>query len=471
MADEWAAAADAQEQNFKNLKINGAGDSVNEEEKADTATKAETSLLQKELRQTLVDIGSNTVKLEVQQKDPNSPLYSIKNFQDLHLPHDLLQGIWDMGFSHPSRIQETALPMLLANPPENMIAQSQSGTGKTAAFVLTMLHRVNIEKHAPQCICLLPTYELALQTGKTVVDMGKHLIAKGLSVAYAVKSNKVSRSSKIPSQIIIGTPGTMLEWCIKKRVVDMKQIKVFVLDEADVMIDTQGFKEMSIKLHKSLPTTCQVLLFSATYDDPVMDFAKRVVQKPNVIKLRRDEETLDNIKQYYVECKSPEMKYQALVSISSVLSVGQGIIFCRTKKMAKWLADEMLKDHYVVSMLTGDLDVVDRAEVLKRFKAGKEKWLVTTNVCSRGIDVEQVTLVINFDLPITHDTHTADCETYLHRIGRTGRFGKSGVAVNFISNSQDREILHQIKSHFKKDIIQLNDIEDDDELESKLVEN
>merc|ERR1719376_697025 len=112
----------------------------------------------------------------------------------------------------------------------------------------------------------------------------------------------------------------------------MKQIKVFVLDEADVMIDTQGFKEMSIKLHKSLPTTCQVLLFSATYDDAVMDFAKRVVQKPNVIKLRRDEETLDNIKQYYVECKSPEMKYQALVSISSVLSVGQGIIFCRTKK-------------------------------------------------------------------------------------------------------------------------------------------
>jgi len=244
---------------------------------------------------------------------------------------------------------------------------------------------------------------------------------------------------------------------------------VFVLDEADVMIDTQGFKDMSIKLHKELDLdTCQVLLFSATYDDEVMRFAKRVVLRPNIIRLRRDEETLDCIKQYFVKCRDIEHKYEALTDLFGILSVGQGIIFCHTKRTAAWLAKKMTSHKYVVSLLTGDLDVVERATVLKRFKSGKERWLVTTNVCSRGIDVEQVTLVINFDLPRSYNGG-ADCETYLHRIGRTGRFGKSGVAINFVETQQDQIMLKEIEKHFNKDIIGLHDTTDCDEMEKKLL--
>lgn len=426
-------------------------------------TAAEKSLLRKELRDSLV---KNNQKLEVQQQDPTSPLYSAKTFEELPLSKELIKGIYTMGFNHPSRIQETALPMLLASPPENMIAQSQSGTGKTAAFVLTLLSRIDLNKRYPQCICLSPTYELALQTGKTIEEMGKFL--KGLSVAYAVRNNRVQRNTQIPSQIVIGTPGTMMNWCLKQRVVDMKKISVFVLDEADVMMDTQGFQDMSIRLNKELKhDSCQVLLFSATYEEHVMEFAKRIVKRPNIIRLRRDEETLDNIKQYYVRCRDPEHKYRALTGLSSVLAVGQGIIFCHTKKMAAWLAQKMTEDKYVVCLLSGDLEVMDRAAILKRFKSGQEKWLVTTNVCSRGIDVEQVTLVINFDMPIT-SKREADCETYLHRIGRTGRFGKSGVAVNFITTDRDWEIMKEIEKHFNKEIIQLNDTEDYDEMQEKL---
>ena len=186
MANNLETATDEQIKKFESLKINE--ESVIKAEKTDTATKAVTPLLQEQLQKTLVDIGSDTVKLEVQQNDPNSPIYSVKNFEDLNLKEDVLQGISDMGFTRPSKIQETALPMLLRNPPENMIAQSQSGTGKTAAFVLTMLQRIDLEEKVPQCICLLPTYELALQTGMTVKNLAKHL--KGFSIEYAVKENK-----------------------------------------------------------------------------------------------------------------------------------------------------------------------------------------------------------------------------------------------------------------------------------------
>lgn len=481
MADaDWARAADDQErlsQAVKKIEIaapaSGEGEGAQntkktvietDEKQEKQLTAAERSILRKQLHDTLVQ---NNQKLEIQQKDPNSPLYSVKSFAELKLREELIKGIYDMGFNHPSRIQETALPMLLANPPENMIAQSQSGTGKTAAFVLTMLSRINLDNKWPQCICLSPTYELALQTGRTVEIMGKCL--KELSVAYAVRNNKVKRNTVIPSQIVIGTPGTMLDWCLKQRVVNMKKINVFVLDEADVMIDTQGFKDMSIKLHRELRKETQVLLFSATYDEQVMSFAKRVVSNANLIRLRRDEETLDNIKQYYVKCRDANHKYRSLTGLSAVLSVGQGIIFCHTRKTASWLANKMHSDKYVVALLSGDLDVMERASILKRFKNGQEKWLVTTNVCSRGIDVEQVTLVINFDLPTSYNGG-ADCETYLHRIGRTGRFGKSGVAVNFVVTDRDWDILKDIEKHFNKEVMVLEDTEDIDEMTEKLGE-
>merc|ERR1719454_2547211 len=222
------------------------------------------------------------------------------------------------------------------------------------------------------------------------------------------------------------------------------------------MIDTQGHKDQTIRIHRTLSNEqCQFLFFSATYDDEVMKFAEKIIPHPNTIKLKREEETLSNIKQYQVHCVDIDKKYDALANIYATLSVGQAVIFCHTRHTAKWLAEKMHAEGYVVALLSGELDVASRAKILKRFRDGKERVLVTTNVCARGIDVEQVTLVVNFDLPMTK-TQQPDFETYIHRIGRTGRFGKSGIAINFVSSSRDKALIEEIARHFKTMIPELD---------------
>ncbi|CAG0880227.1 unnamed protein product, partial [Darwinula stevensoni] len=284
---------------------------------------AENSLLQKILRTKLIETSSD---LEIQRKDPKSPLYSVKSFEALNLRPELLKGVYAMGFNAPSKIQETALPTLMANPPQNMIAQSQSGTGKTAAFVLAMLSRIDPSQNYPQALCLSPTYELALQTGDVAQKMAQ--FCPEIRVRYAVKGERISRGEKIDEQVVIGTPGKVIDWVMKFKCFDTQKIKVFILDEADVMIAMQGHQDQSVRIHKQLPQDCQMMLFSATYDQDVMDFAEAIIKNPVTIRLRRDEESLDNIKQYYVECRDQDSKYQAIANIYGALSIGQAIIFC-----------------------------------------------------------------------------------------------------------------------------------------------
>ncbi|KAI8500373.1 ATP-dependent RNA helicase ddx25 [Branchiostoma belcheri] len=571
MADDaWAQAADSQEssqltEKLKDVKIDpekktpeaaaggsgdgddktagsstsGAGSSAeaNGEKPEDGDEKApspeEVSFLRKVLRERLVQ---NKNEVEIMQKDPNSPLYSVKSFEELNLPPDLLMGVYHMGFNAPSKIQETALPMLLADDKTNMIAQSQSGTGKTAAFVLTMLSRIDTKKPYPQALCLAPTMELALQIGQVVEQMGKYM--EGLKVAYGVRGNKVARGQKLNDHIIIGTPGTVLDWSLKLRVLELKKVEVFVLDEADVMIATQGHQDQSIRIHKytgpcasarltclnlggrlqhssppvradtqencpfgsrgrepsprdkgrtghlrsgrlkpgsrlagiggNLSRSCQMLLFSATYDDPVMAFAQVVVPDPVIIRLRREEESLDNIKQYYVTCENRDAKFRALSNIYGVVSIGQCMIFCHTRKTAAWLAEKMKGDGHAVALLTGELMVEQRVAVINRFRDGKEKVLITTNLCARGIDIEQVTLVVNFDIPVDQYGQP-DCENYLHRIGRTGRFGKTGLAINMVDGPRSMSQLGKIQDHFGKKIAKL-DTEDAEAIETAVGE-
>uniref|UniRef100_F7EYS4 RNA helicase n=1 Tax=Callithrix jacchus TaxID=9483 RepID=F7EYS4_CALJA len=440
--DSWALAVDEQEAAVKSMtnlqikeekvkadtngiiKTSTTAEKTDEEEKEDRAAQ---SLLNKLIRSNLVD---NTNQVEVLQRDPNSPLYSVKSFEELRLP-------------------------------QNLIAQSQSGTGKTAAFVLAMLSRVEPADRYPQCLCLSPTYELALQTGNVIEQMGKFY--PELKLAYAVRGNKLERGQKISEQIVIGTPGTVLDWCSKLKFIDPKKIKVFVLDEADVMIATQGHQDQSIRIQRMLPRNCQMLLFSATFEDSVWKFAQKVVPDPNVIKLKREEETLDTIKQYYVLCSSRDEKFQALCNLYGAITIAQAMIFCHTRKTASWLAAELSKEGHQVALLSGEMMVEQRAAVIERFREGKEKVLVTTNVCARGIDVEQVSVVINFDLPVDKDGNP-DNETYLHRIGRTGRFGKRGLAVNMVDSKHSMNILNRIQEHFNKKIERL-DTDDLDEIE------
>lgn len=435
------------------------GDTASSTEEIDEAfNPADASLLMKIIRKGLVESKQD---LEVQRKNPMSPLYSVKTFEALHLKPELLQGVYAMGFNAPSKIQETALPTLLAEPPQNMIAQSQSGTGKTAAFVLAMLSRVNPAKNYPQVICLSPTYELAIQTGEVAARMAK--FCPEIKLRYAVRGEEISKGSKLTDHIIIGTPGKLLDWGIKFRAFDLKKISVFVLDEADVMIATQGHQDQCIRIHKQLSSSCQMMFFSATYEREVMEFAEYIVPNPIVIRLAREQESLDNIKQYYVKCRNQDEKYQAISNIYGVITVGQAIIFCHTRKTAGWLSAKMSTDGHSVAVLSGNLTVEQRLAVLDRFRAGLEKVLITTNVLSRGIDVEQVTIVVNFDLP-TDQQGRADCETYLHRIGRTGRFGKNGIAINLVDSDRSMAICRAIESHFQKRI-HLLDAENSDEIE------
>lgn len=410
-------------------------------------TKADYSLMNKYIRTSLLHSTNN---VEIVRSDPNSPLYSVKNFEQLNLDADLLKGVYDMGFSKPSKIQETALPLLITEK-KNMIAQSQSGTGKTAAFVLASLSRVDVNQKYPQVIVLSPTYELAVQTYKVATQMAK--FKTDITFRLVTKGEPIS-NTKWTENVLIGTPGRMVDSTLKYKNVDMTKIKVYVLDEADVMIDTQGHKAQSMRIRRALPNTCQILLFSATYDDEIRKFALDIVPNAIEIHLKREEQSLANIQQYYVVTRTEEDKYRALANIFGTISIGQTFIFCQTKRSASFLSQKLLADGHQVGLISGDLTVEQRNQALLDFKEGKQRVLISTNLMARGIDIDQVTVVVNYDLPV--DKGGVDKETYLHRIGRTGRFGRDGLAINMISSLEEKKMIETLQSYFAQPIHELD---------------
>uniref|UniRef100_A0A8R1XSD2 RNA helicase n=1 Tax=Onchocerca volvulus TaxID=6282 RepID=A0A8R1XSD2_ONCVO len=427
----------------------------------------EISLLNKILHKKLENLQNGNLEISQARSDPNSPLYSVTSFQSLRLKDELLKALDKMNFYMPSKIQEAALPLLLVEPPMNLIAQAQSGTGKTATFVLTMLSRVVPSNKWPQCLCLAPTYELAMQIGQVVQKMSEFL--PKIKIRYAVKGEPMSRGEKIEEQIIIGTPGKMLDWVMKLRVIDPSKIICLVLDEADVMISQQGHQDQSIRLHNELERSgakYQSLLFSATYDESVRSFADSIIKDAVNITLRRDEQTLKNIKQYYVKCANREEKYEAVMNLYGGLTIASAIIFCYTRKSAEWLAARMGQRGHDVTVLHGEMTIEDRARTIQQFKDSIYKVLITTNVCARGIDVSQVSVVINYDPPVTYtDNPQPDYETYIHRIGRTGRFGKAGIAINLVSDDFSLNVIQRIGDYFGV-AIQPLDASDVDQLEA-----
>lgn len=330
--------------------------------------------------------------------------------------------------------------------------------------MLASLFRVDPNINEPQVLILSPTFELALQTAEVTRAMAKHL--PNITIRNAVRGEVIPKGTKLTDHIIIGTPGKVLDWGLKYRFFNTKMIKVFVLDEADVMIDAQGLRAQSINVKKTLnERQCQMMFFSATYNDEVMEFARKIVPDPVVIlKLRLAEQSLDNINQYYIEVGSEREKYDALTNIFGTISMGQAFIFVETKASAKELVNKLRRDSHLVGLISGDLSVEERNEALKRFRNGLERVIVATNVMARGIDVDAVTLVINYDLPVNMDTRAVDYETYLHRIGRTGRFGKEGLAINFVDGQRARDMVKDLEAHFGKPIVKL-DATDVDEIE------
>lgn len=394
-------------------------------------------------------LSSVDVKLADKQADVNSPLYSVHSFEELGLDEKLLKGIYSMKFSKPSKVQERALPLLISDPPMNMIAQSQSGTGKTAAFVLTMLKRVEPSDHHVQAICLVPTRELARQILDVVHQMGKYT---DCTMAIVAREETQTQES-IKAHIVVGTPGTILA-LENKRLLDLSKIKIFILDEADVMLDKQGMGMQSMRIRSLCAPDSQLLLFSATFSDSVIDFAHRIIPNANVITLKREELSVEGISQYYMECESYEHKIELLSSLYGIMTIGQSIIFLATRNSADDVFKAMEKDGHKCSLIHGGMAPSERDTVIDEFRQGKTKVLLATNVLARGIDIQQVSLVINFDLPMTSE-HQPDPETYLHRIGRTGRFGRKGVAINFIHNRTSLKVMTAIQNFYGREIIKI----------------
>ncbi|GAM87788.1 hypothetical protein ANO11243_058160 [Dothideomycetidae sp. 11243] len=379
------------------------------------------------------------VKLNDLQADPNNPLFSVKNFSDLNLPDALNKGILSLNFHKPSKIQERALPLLLANPAQNLIGQSQSGTGKTAAFVLNILARVDINMPKVQALVLAPSRELARQILGVVQIMGQFM--EGLRTWQAVPDLS-QRGKVVEGHVVVGTPGTVMD-LIKRRQLEPSAMKVLVLDEADNMLDQQGLGDQCKRVKKLLPEAVQTVLFSATFPDQVLGFANMFAPNANTITLQRTELTVEGIKQMYLDVSGHEDKYAALCKFYGLMTIASSIIFVRTRATAEQLEQRMSSEGHQVVSLTGNLEGAARDQVIDRFREGAAKVLIATNVLARGIDVQSVTMVINYDVPDLPGG-LPDAETFLHRVGRTGRFGKVGVALTLVHDRRSWTQFQQI---------------------------
>ncbi|KAI5963387.1 DBP5 [Candida theae] len=418
-----------------NASSNESAPTSSSTESTETKTESETNLI------------SNSYEVQVKladlQADPNSPLYSVKSFDELGLKPELLKGLYAMKFNKPSKIQEKALPLLISNPPKNMIGQSQSGTGKTAAFSLTMLSRVDENIKEPQAICLAPTRELARQTMEVITTMGKF----SSITTQLVVPESVPRGQNVHAQIIVGTPGLVND-LVNRRHIKVDQVKVFVLDEADNMLDAQNLGDQCVRLKKRIPQTAQLVLFSATFPVQVRKYAERFVPNANSLELKQEELNVSGIKQLYMDCNSEEHKFEVLCELYGLLTIGSSIIFVEKKETSEKLWHRMRQEGHKVSLLHGSLQAGDRDRLIDDFREGRSKVLITTNVLARGIDIASVSMVVNYDLPVTGPQREADPSTYLHRIGRTGRFGRVGVSVSFVASAHDLKVLQDIQAYF-----------------------
>jgi len=427
-----------------------------------------------------IDPGDHEAIVRVLQADPTTPYHSVSTFEELGLAPRLLKGVYHAKFNKPSKIQASSLPMVLgvsaageqgAEPPRNLVGQAHNGSGKTACFVLGMLSRVNDRDPTTQALCVVPTRELARQIADVIQMLGKYTDTK---VHLAVKQNEpdrrgarrsAARSGPVTDHIIVGTPGKILD-LIKTRALTTSSVRIFVLDEADQMVDTQGMGDQTLRIKRSLPREVQTLLFSATYREEVRVLALKIAPDANQIFVDREDLSLTRVAQFYLVCASSSARFDVLSEIYELLTLSQSVIFVNSRRGAGALATKLREAGHTVSLLYGgDMSPQERDRVLDEFRSGTTRVLVTTNVLSRGVDVAGVTVVINYDMPLEGVTRRADPETYIHRVGRTGRFGRKGIAINLVHDGASQAVLHEIEKAYQHKMVQVADAE---ELEEKI---
>ncbi|MFD1014480.1 DEAD/DEAH box helicase [Winogradskyella rapida] len=377
----------------------------------------------------------------------------MSTFQELGLNEDLLKGITDLGFVKPSEVQQKAIPLLLEGDDKDLVALAQTGTGKTAAFGFPMLQKIDIASRTTQGLILSPTRELCLQITNELKAYGKH--CKGLNVVAIYGGSSISdqaRAVKRGAQIIVATPGRMKDM-ISRNMVDISKIQYSVLDEADEMLN-MGFKEDITDILSHTPDDKSTWLFSATMPKEVATIAKKFMYDPTEITVGNKNESTSNVTHEYYLVNARD-RYQALKRLADANPDIFSVIFCRTKRDTQKVAENLIEDGYSAGALHGDLSQNQRDLVMKSFRNNQIQMLVATDVAARGIDVDDITHVINYQLP-------DEIETYTHRSGRTGRAGKTGVSMVIVSKSEVRKIksIERIikKSFDKKEIPSGSDI-------------
>jgi len=362
------------------------------------------------------------------------------NFDNMGLSEDLLRGIYAYGFEKPSAIQQRAIMPLIKNL--DLIAQAQSGTGKTATFTIGILQRLDFSVPECQALILAPTRELAQQIQKVVVALGDYLLAKCHACIGGTRVSDDISKLKSGVHIVVGTPGRVYDM-LTRRVLLPDRIKLFVLDEADEML-SRGFKDQIYDIFQLLPPHVQVGLFSATMPADALEITQKFMNNPIRILVKRDELTLEGIKQFYVMVEKEDWKFPTLCDLYETLNITQAVIFCNTRRKVDWLTDKMRSKDFTVSSTHGDVGQKERDVILNEFRTGSSRVLITTDLLARGIDVQQVSLVINYDLP-------RNLENYIHRIGRSGRFGRKGVAINFVTQD-DHRALRELEQFYNTQI-------------------
>jgi superfamily II DNA/RNA helicase len=372
----------------------------------------------------------------------NLEFYDSFESEELGLKDEILKGIYSYGFEKPSQIQRIAIkPIIDGN---DIVIQSHSGTGKTATFIIGALQRIDPKINKPQCIIISNTRELADQTNKVFINLSRYTTLKSNLCIGGDMQYKYSNDN-INEHVIIGTPGRISD-LINKDIILYNDIKMIIIDEADDVLST-SFRKQIKKIFQKIPPEAQVILISATIPTEMSSLFENIF-KPNYLSIlvKDDELTLDGIKQYYINID--EMyKSDALIDLYKFLSIGQAIVYCNKKYRADELKVELHDKNFSVSVLHGDMIQKEREDIMSKFRSGSTRILITTDILSRGIDIQQVSLVINYDMPKYP-------QTYIHRIGRSGRYGRKGTAINFVTK-KERSILIAIKKIYNTEINEL----------------
>ncbi|GFP93823.1 eukaryotic initiation factor 4a-3 [Phtheirospermum japonicum] len=350
---------------------------------------------------------------------------AIASFDEMGIKDELLRGLYSYGFEKPSAIQQRAVVPVISG--RDVIAQAQSGTGKSSMIALAVCQIVDSTSSEVQALILSPTRELAAQTEKVILAIGEYINVKAHACVGGISVGEDIRKLEHGVQVVSGTPGR---------------------DESDEML-SRGFKDQIYDVYRYLSPELQVVLISATLPNEILEITSKFMTDPVRILIKRDELALEGIKQSYVDVEREEWKFDTLCDLYDKCPIAQAVIFCNTKKKVDWLAANMRENNFTVSSMHGDMPQKERDAIMGEFRSGQTRVLITTDVWARGIDVEQVSHVINYDVPNNR-------ELYIHRVGRTGRFGREGCAINFVK-SEDIKILRDIEQYYSTQIYELSE--------------